>query len=535
MVTKKTALASLLAFLGAAAIAHAQQWPNYYGRYFPAYPQSQYPYSYYNPYPPAGTMQGDAGSNFVYERYSSPDASTGNQAKGSQNAPAAKQNTPYYMQTQGAPAAAQNVPYYMQGTPATPPPVYYDPLNPYGVAAAQVNPPPVVRRQEPAWQGPPLADDTIPYFRTCNEKGWVDIDYMGAFSRPMRLAAPLATVGSATDTNPGALGQPGTQIVYGSDPINFGLFSGPKVQVGCCLDDTNHLSLDVGGFWLLQNLQMFSLQGNSAGFPVIARPIYDTAFGTQRSVVDSFPGSAAFPFAFSGGINIESKSELGGAELNLRYHCYSGPGWHFEALAGFRYLRLEESLSIQDHLTPITPNVLTFQGVTVNSPITDQDLFQTTNQFFGGQIGGRLACENKYCFFDVYGKVGVGATVENVYINGSSTLQSPTGNVTVPGGVLALPTNIGDHQRTTLGFVPELGLNFGVNITPHMRVKVGYSALFWNRVVRAGGEFDPSVNSTLIPTSPNFGAVTGPLSPTFRFNDEFFWVQSFNLGLEYRF
>ena len=38
-----------------------------------------------------------------------------------------------------------------------------------------------------------------------------------------------------------------------------------------------------------------------------------------------------------------------------------------------------------------------------------------------------------------------------------------------------MPSNSGANNRTTIGIVPEVGLNAGVCITPHMALTFGYS------------------------------------------------------------
>src|SRR5262249_23233344 len=176
---------------------------------------------------------------------------------------------------------------------------------------------------------------------------------------------------------------------------------------------------------------------------------------------------------------------------------------------GFRYMRLAESLRIQDRLTPLLPGTITFNGGTnpVIPPdqLADEDFFGTVNDFYGFQFGGSLHWEHKWLSLDAFGKVGVGATVERVRINGSTTLISGAGNQVAEGGILALPSNIGDRSRTVFGFVPEAGLNFNIEATNHIRLRFGYSFLFWDKVVRPGRQIDGAVNPGLVPSDLTFG------------------------------
>jgi hypothetical protein len=198
-------------------------------------------------------------------------------------------------------------------------------------------------------------------------------------------------------------------------------------------------------------------------------------------------------------------------------------------------VRLAEQLRIQDQITPLRNNFLTFRGTFVNAPnsLADEDVFRTVNHFFGPQIGGRLGWEYGSFTPEGFAKLALGAGEERTTINGSTTKITPAGNQTVPGGILAVPSNMGNHSRTVLGIVPELGLNLGVELTQHVRLNLGYSLLLWNHVVRPGSQYDRSVNPNQVPGSPTFGAAsTAPFSPTYRFNDEFFWSHTFNIGVD---
>ena len=85
------------------------------------------------------------------------------------------------------------------------------------------------------------------------------------------------------------------------------------------------------------------------------------------------------------------------------------------------------------------------------------------------------------------------------------------------------------------GFVPEAGINFNVEATKNIRLRFGYSFLFWNAVSRPGQQIDRAVNPGLVPSDLTFGTVTGPVRPTFRFADDYLWVQTFNLGVEFHY
>jgi hypothetical protein len=60
---------------------------------------------------------------------------------------------------------------------------------------------------------------------------WVNTELLLWWMRGMHVP-PLVTTGSLNDAQPGALGQPGTQIVFGDEDINDRLRAGGRLQFG---------------------------------------------------------------------------------------------------------------------------------------------------------------------------------------------------------------------------------------------------------------------------------------------------------------
>jgi hypothetical protein len=398
----------------------------------------------------------------------------------------------------------------------------------------------------PTWPAPPVSPEVTrtrrdpnadlvrmpaEFYRPTHERFWVSGDYSMAFIRSVRLPA-LASTGPITTAVPGALGQPGTSILFGNDALDFNMLSGVRLFAGAFLDCDDRFSVELGGFYQAPNTQRFRMASDPNGNPTFGRPFFVAATGIDRegTLLNSFPG------LFSGSLAIDAKTQFLGAEFNARYHTY-GYYWdrlHMDGLVGFRYLRLSESIDFQDQITPITRNQLTFLGANVNAPnsLRDQDTFRASNNFFGPQIGARVGWEQNWWTLDGFFKLALGVTEQRVNIDGSTTLVTPTGSRTVVGGVLAQPTNIGQYSRTVFGIVPEFGADFGVNLTENVRLKLGYSFLLWSHVARAGTQIDRSINPGQVPGAANFGTTSGAASPSFRFNDEFFWSHFLNVGME---
>ncbi|MFO0880149.1 MAG: BBP7 family outer membrane beta-barrel protein [Gemmataceae bacterium] len=358
---------------------------------------------------------------------------------------------------------------------------------------------------------------------------WLTGNYLIGWIPKMSLPTPLVTTGLITDTVPGALRQPGTQILYGTK-IPFDAFQGFKVDAGLFCSEDRTWSIDGSGFVLLNQTTNQSYASDDLGNPILTRPVYNVVAEVEGAVVDSLPGLAR------GGINITADSQMWGFETNTRCHVGSGP-LRGDLLMGFRFMRLEENLTIQDRLAPLRDNTLTFLGQFVNGPnsLMDMDHFGTQNEFYGGQVGGTIIYEDSWYFLRIMGKVGFGAIKQTANIEGSSTLVTPTGNTNAVGGILALSSNIGNHSRTVFGILPEWGVSGGFYVTQNIRISAGYSLLMWSRAVRPGDLIDRGVNPGLIPTSASYGLINGPDRPALRWNDSTFWMQSATAGLEFTF
>lgn len=366
------------------------------------------------------------------------------------------------------------------------------------------------------------------FVRPHQERWWVGGGYTAAFIRPTPFGLPLVTTGAATDNPPGALGQPGTAVAFGGRDLDYGTAHGGYLDLGLWLDADNCYSVDLTGFVVAPSHVGYLASSDFTGSPAILRPVFGTATMREVAFVDALPGVAA------GGTQIDTRALLLGGEFNVRCHAYWWRRLHADALLGFRTLHFEEGLNVQDRLEPLTADNFTFNGAFVNpgSTITDINQFKTYNTFYGAQLGGRLRWEYDWMYVDIFGKIAAGVNSQIANISGSSTLVSPGGTTTVPGGILALSSNSGNHRRDQVGYVREVGFNLGFDLLQHVRLKLGYSFLSWSGVVRPGDTVDRVVNPHLVPTDQTFGTPGGPARPTFVFKDELLYVHFLNVGLE---
>jgi hypothetical protein len=323
---------------------------------------------------------------------------------------------------------------------------------------------------------------------------------------------PLITAGSAGDlasgTNVGALGLPGTAVLFGGDDVNQQARSGARFMVGYWFGEDRLLGIEGGGFFLGRQTSSFSAA--STGTPILTRPFFNAATGLQDSELVAAPGILA------GAVTARTSNTFYGAEANLRSNILCGPCWNVDLIAGYRYLSLDEDLTIGESL----------QALQVPLTFVLNDSFRVQNRFNGGQIGFESEWRRNRWSLDLKTKVALGDVTEHVDILGSTL----TNGVAAAHGLLAEPSNIGSFQRNRFAVAPEIGANIGYQVTDHLRAFVGYDFLYLSDVVRAGDQVDLRVNPNQLR-----GVATGPALPAFNFHSSDYWAQGVSFGLEFKY
>jgi hypothetical protein len=397
----------------------------------------------------------------------------------------------------------------------------------------------------PAQPGPPsgVLDDHGAGNGVCGPGGcfWVSAEYLLWWIRGMPLP-PLVTTGPASPTtpSPGAIGTPGTVVLFGGNDVDSGAFSGARFTAGFWLNGCHTVGIEGSYFFLGSRSNDFTTSSSgAAGSQVLARPFFDVSNGMENSELDAFPGLA------SGFKIVHSSSALQGAEANMICNlccicndccnpCAPAHGYRVDLISGLSYLDLKQKLFIGE-----TSQV--FPGATGTaldgSTISAFDQFDTRNQFYGAQIGARAEVWRNRVFANITCTVALGDTHQEVDINGSTAITFPGGATTIlPGDLLAQPSNIGHYARDQFSVVPELGVNVGYQLTRNLGLFMGYTIIYWSNVELPGDAIDTRVNSTRVPTAPFFGiAPSGPLAPLFSFHNSDFWAQGLNFGLQLRF
>jgi len=350
---------------------------------------------------------------------------------------------------------------------------------------------------------------------------------------------PVAPVGPGAPTDFGVIGGTNTVLLFGNE-IDHSLQQGARLRLGYWLPD-HHFAVEASYFALANRTEHGSF--TSDGSQVILRPFFDANEGFENG--EAVAGPAVGP----GTLTISSPLSLQGAELNLRCpaYCDSGccGGVKVDLFGGARWLRLREKIDIvESGVALAAPPLIPFP-----QQFRIEDRFETINNFYGGQVG--VTAEYRRGPFSVEGRasVALGLNHEVVNVDGSGLFINPDGSTQRSvGGLLALPSNIGHHERNRFAVAPELGVTFGYQVTDAIKVFAGYNFLWISDVVRAGDQIDRVLDITQIPgfVTPlgngTFrtvgGAIVTPLSPprpVVPFKETSFWAQGATLGIEFRY
>lgn len=369
------------------------------------------------------------------------------------------------------------------------------------------------------------------------DRGWARVEYLLWWVKDAPLPVPVVTTGDPrvgfdptlvrTVNSAGAIGQRGTQVLLGDHSINSRYLSGMRLTLGCWVDDEQRVGVEGSGFALEHRFNEFATASDRTGNPPLYFPIFSEIAGAERGIPIADPLRG-----FSGAVAVSSTLRLWGAECNGVLALHRNPWLEFTLLAGFRYADLRENLQIHNTTTD-----LVFGNVT-----SLNDSFTTRNQFYGGQIGSRLAVVHDRFSLDIIGKVALGSTHQVVDIQGAITQAGPNplvppGPGTFPGGLFAQSTNMGQRDANRFTVLPSLDLTLGYDINQRTRAFVGYGITYWHEVVRPGDQINHRVNlSQNAVLDPNgVGRLVGPAQPAPLFTRSGFWAQGINVGLEFRY
>ncbi len=349
---------------------------------------------------------------------------------------------------------------------------------------------------------------------------WGRAEYLQWWVRGSSTPALVTT--SPDGTLPVSAGiLPGATVLFGNDRINTKGRSGGRFTLGYWFDGCDSIGIE-NTFLFLGDAQQ-GYYNNSNGSPILARPFVNANSGAQDAVLVALPGIV------TGNIDVTSSSKIYGNEVNLRRALYIDGCRRVDLLAGYRFFQMSEQLRVDTNTVSIDPSI----PVTVGTTFNIFDSFHTRSQFNGGQLGINSQHYFGCWSVDLLAKVALGGMTQTVTIDGQ-TIVTPPGSTssTARGGVLALPSNMGQFTRSRFAVIPEFGVNLHRQLNACWKVNLGYSLIIVTNVVRPGDQIDTQVDPNQFPPPATAGPFT---SPAFAFHDSDIWLQGLNVGLEYNY
>jgi hypothetical protein len=374
------------------------------------------------------------------------------------------------------PTVAQPVPQTSPSTPPQPLPPMPGPAGPGGMPGSAPLPPP-----EDTHYGPP-------------DYSWLSVGYLSYQFKSAPLGPAAVVVTDAA----------GNRTMVGGGHGDFGWANGITVNGGWWLNERHTIGVGLGGFLTEQRANGDAV--SSGPGLTIFRPFTNALTGNDGQFFVAVPGF------LTGSYRTESTARFAGAETYLLKNLAHKQQYTFDLLAGFRYLDLDESLTLTQTTTPTDTGFILLGGNAFpgGTPLTVTDRFRTRNQFYGGEIG--IAGEYRVGAFclGLTPKVGFGTVHQTVDVAGESRIPG----LAIPGGFFALPGgNFGRTNQNRFTVLAEVQAAVGVYITSHSKLSVGYDFLYLNDVARPAGQIDPVVNPRLVPTARAFGSLSGVASP----------------------
>jgi hypothetical protein len=364
------------------------------------------------------------------------------------------------------------------------------------------------------------------------------VEYLLWWVKGAPLSVPLVSTGPSANDE-GFLVNSNTTILYGArfapatggnDTQGFAPFSGGRLTLGYVLDP-DHLAAETRFFMLQTGSAGFMAQGNSndLGGAGIRIPLFNTVPYTPGSATDltmSENGLPVFvPGILAGKVNVTNSLKLWGTDATAVYNVYRSSRWELSALGGFQYLNLSEGFSLTDSLVGLSGPFLGQSG-------TAGDSFATSNQFFGAAIGLRGGAAWGPVSLTLTGRVAIGPSHEVLNVSGAFQAVNFTASSGAQG-VFAQPANSGSRSSNTFAVVPEIEIKLGFDVTPAVRLTLGYDFIYYSSVVRPGDQLNRN-----LPKGQTFeqgGSSVSLTSPSPLFNRTGFFAQGLSAGVAVRF
>jgi hypothetical protein len=336
---------------------------------------------------------------------------------------------------------------------------------------------------------------------------------------PLARTSPITTPFNIA----GTLAGPG-QTVAGGRIYNEEWRNGFRLNAGMWIGAMHRVGFE-GEFLFLGRSRTREVVGpDNSQF--IGRPYFETV---RQNANGTFTPVAPFPAAqflslpgfVAGRLTAEITNEFSGAGAYVVTPLGCDPCSTDRLYLGYRYLNLTDTVFVRA------------EAQTVGGAFFQvDDRFHVENHFNGVPIGVTCSRTCGQCFWEVRASVALGVTRSIIDVDGGTIIAAGNAAQGFTGGLLALPSNIGQFTRDEFAVVPEVGLKAGVQVNSTVRLWAGYNFLYWSSVVRGGRLIDTRVNGSQL---PNNGPVTGPLFPRLETRIDDFITHGAMIGLQIQF
>jgi hypothetical protein len=323
-----------------------------------------------------------------------------------------------------------------------------------------------------------------------------------------------------TQANAGILGLASTHVLFGGDETNDGYRSGARFTLGTWIDPCQRAGFEVTYLKLGDSDQSANFNSNTT--PILGVPFTNVLTGNADAILVAFPGIS------TGTIGVSAVSSFDTLEALFRRNMYQSCNAGMDFLLGYRYARLNDTVTMNDSVTGVGEGGI----VPVGTTLAVADRFASDNTFNGVELGFNGQYRKCAWTVDMLMKLALGSTYTNTNISGSTKTTSAGVTTTSAGGLLALSSNSGTFTSNQFSIMPELGLTVGYDFTSRLRGTLGYSFIYWSQVHRAGEQIDTNINPNLFPPPV---ATPGVKQPQFLNAANDFWAQGLNVGLDYSF
>lgn len=316
-------------------------------------------------------------------------------------------------------------------------------------------------------------------------------------------------------TNPAAGISPNSRLLFGGGNIGGDLQAGARLTGGFWLDDDHSRAIGIKAY----GTEGFSLKQNFTSDGT--QPLGLTFFNTDplSTYEDAFIAAHNnFGLNRNGSIDVASNNDFVGGDIFFKSLLDSGCNYRLDGIVGYQFARLDDDLLMR----------AVINDVNSGDTFTFNDLFAAKNTYNAGSLGAQAEIYKNNFTLSMLGKISLGNMRQEVTIAGTNTRNA----IESAGGFYTQPfTNIGVHSRDVTVWSPEANFKLSYAVTNDLSLSVGYTFIYWNKMALAGDQIDRNVNATQL----SGGGLIGPGDPMFNFRNTDYWLQTIDIGVNWRY